>query len=72
MATITGLVDLPLLLIFLLVIGYLGGAGYCAGDLYSVGHALCTAYSGALRKAVESTFRASAQKGAMLVESLTA
>jgi len=71
-ATITGLVDLPFIVIFLLVIGYLGGplvvvAAICIPLV--VLYALLI--QGPLRKAVESTFRASAQKGAMLVESLT-
>lgn len=71
-ATISGLVDLPFIVIFLLVIGYLSGplvvvAAICIPlvILYAL------IIQGPLRKSVESTFRASAQKAAMLVESLT-
>ena len=71
-ATITGLVDLPFIVIFLLVIGYLSGPLVVVP---AVCIPLVILYAliiqGPLRKAVESTFRASAQKGAMLVESLT-
>lgn len=71
-ATITGLVDLPFIAVFLLVIGYLGGPLVIVP---AISIPLVMLYArliqGALRKAVESTFRASAQKGAMLVESLT-
>ena len=71
-ATVTGLVDLPFIVIFLIAIGYLSGplvvvAAICIPLV--IVYALLI--QGPLRKAVESTFRASAQKGAMLVESLT-
>lgn len=63
-ATVTGLVDLPFIVIFLIAIGYLSGplvvvAAICIPLV--IVYALLI--QGPLRKAVESTFRASAQKG---------
>ena len=71
-ATISGLVDLPFIVIFLLVIGYLGGPLVVVAALcipLVILYALII--QGALRKSVEATFRASAQKAALLIESLT-
>ncbi|WP_428608282.1 type I secretion system permease/ATPase [Sedimenticola sp.] len=71
-ATITTLVDLPFIIFFLFVIWFIGGPVVLVpliiipvvviyGWLIQV----------PLRKAVESSFRASAQKGATLIETLT-
>jgi ATP-binding cassette subfamily C protein LapB len=72
-ATITTLVDLPFVLLFLLVIWFIGGPLV----VVSVAAMLLIIVYGVmvqspLRRAVESSFRASAQKGATLIESLTA
>lgn len=63
-ATVTGLVDLPFIVIFLIAIGYLSGplvvvAAICIPLV--IVYALLI--QGPLRKAVESTFRASACEG---------
>ncbi|MDH5435881.1 MAG: ABC transporter transmembrane domain-containing protein, partial [Gammaproteobacteria bacterium] len=71
-ATITGLIDLPFILLFLTVISLIGGPlvfvpllGIPVVLLYGF------AIQPALRHAVDHTFRASAQKNATLIESLT-
>ncbi len=71
-ATITTLVDLPFVVIFLLVITFIGGPLVAVAAaaiplvlLYGIIIQL------PLRRAVEASFRAAAQKGATLIESLT-
>lgn len=72
-ATIITLVDLPFVLLFLFVIFFIGGpvvyvaiAAMLLVLLYGI------IVQSPLRKAVEANFRASGQKGAALIESLTA
>ncbi|MCG8427848.1 MAG: type I secretion system permease/ATPase [Chromatiales bacterium] len=72
-ATIVTLVDLPFIALFLLVIWLIGGAiaivpAVCIPLVIIYGLAI----QSPLRKSVEATYRASAQKGATLIESLTA
>lgn len=71
-ATITTVVDLPFVVLYLAVIYFIGGpvvliamAAIALILLYGV------IIQGPLRKSVEETFRASAQKGATLIETLT-
>jgi len=72
-ATISTLVDLPFVILFLIVIAWVGGplvfvplAGIPIIILYSV------FIQNSLQEAVDHTFRGSSQKNAMLIESLTA
>ncbi len=71
-ATITTLIDLPFLFLFLLVIAFIGGPLVIVP---AVGIVLIGLYGliimMPLRKAIENTYRASAQKNATLIESLT-
>jgi ATP-binding cassette subfamily C protein LapB len=72
-ATIVTLVDLPFVLLFLLVIWLIGGQialvpAVCIPLVVLYGLLI----QSPLRKSVEATYRASAQKGATLIESLTA
>lgn len=71
-ATITTLVDLPFIIIFLLVINWIGGPLVI---IPAVAIPLIAFYAllaqKPLRQATENTFRASAQKNATLIESLT-
>lgn len=71
-ATITTLVDLPFILFFLLVIWLIGGPMVFV-PLVIIPIVLIYGWiiQAPLRKAVESSFRASAQKGATLIETLT-
>ncbi len=71
-ATVTTLVDLPFVGLYLTVIYFIGGPVVFVAAvsiflilLYGV------VIQGPLRKSVEATFRASAQKGATLIETLT-
>ena len=71
-ASIATLVDLPFIALFLLVIWLIGGPVVWVG----VGVILLVAAYGVavqrpLRESVEKTYKASAQKGAMLIESLS-
>lgn len=70
-ATVATLVDLPFALLFLLVIGYIGGVVVLVPLLVI---ALLLIYSfflvAPLRESIESTYEASANKHALLVESL--
>ncbi len=71
-ATITTLVDLPFILIFLVVINWIGGPLVIVPAVtipLIVLYALLAQRP--LRRATENTFRASAQKNATLIESLT-
>lgn len=70
-ATISTLVDLPFVALFLLVIAFIGGS-LVAVPLVGIPLVLLFGFlvQGPLRRAVENTFRASAQKNATLVESL--
>lgn len=71
-SAITAFVDLPFVVIFLLVIAYVGGWLVWApivGLLLIVGYALYIQKP--LREAVEQTYQASAQKNATLVEALS-
>jgi len=72
-ATISTLVDLPFVILFLIVIAWIGGplvfvplAGIPIIILYSM------FIQNSLKEAVDHTFRGSSQKNAMLIESLTA
>jgi len=72
-ASISTLVDLPFVILFLIVIAWLGGplvfvplAGIPIIVLYSI------FIQNSLQEAVDHTFRGGAQKNAMLIESLTA
>lgn len=71
-ATVTTLIDLPFVLLFLLVIAFIGGP---LAVITAVGIVLIAVYGffvlAPLRKAIENTYRASAQKNATLIESLT-
>ncbi len=71
-ATVTTLVDLPFVILYLAVIYFIGGPIVTVA-LCSI--ALILLYGliiqSPLRKSVEATFRASAQKGATLIEALT-
>jgi ATP-binding cassette subfamily C protein LapB len=71
-ATVTTLIDLPFLFLFLLVIGFIGGP---LAIIPVAGIVLIAIYGfliiAPLRKAIENTYRASAQKNATLIESLT-
>jgi len=71
-ATITTLVDLPFVGLYLLVIYFIGGP---IVTIAMVAILLILLYGviiqSPLRKSVEATFRASAQKGATLIETLT-
>jgi len=71
-ATITTLVDLPFVALYLAVIYFIGGPIVMVA---SVSIVLILLYGliiqAPLRKSVEATFRASAQKGATLIETLT-
>ncbi|MEO5574372.1 MAG: type I secretion system permease/ATPase [Gammaproteobacteria bacterium] len=71
-ATITAIIDLPFLILFLLVIALIGGP---LAIIPVVGIALVAIYGffiiAPLRKSIENTYRASAQKNATLIESLT-
>ncbi len=71
-ATITTLVDLPFIVFFLLVIWFIGGPMVLV-PLVIIPIVLIYGWviQTPLRKAVESSFRASAQKGATLIETLT-
>jgi ATP-binding cassette subfamily C protein LapB len=71
-ATITTLVDLPFIVFFLLVIWFIGGPIVLV-PLILIPLVLIYGWliQAPLRKAVESAFRASAQKGATLIETLT-
>jgi ATP-binding cassette subfamily C protein LapB len=71
-ATITTLVDLPFIVFFLLVIWFIGGPMVFV-PLVIIPIVLIYGWiiQAPLRKAVESSFRASAQKGATLIETLT-
>ncbi|HEB97563.1 MAG TPA: type I secretion system permease/ATPase [Sedimenticola thiotaurini] len=71
-ATVTTLVDLPFVLLFLLVIALIGGPlVWVAGVAIPLILLYGLTVQGPLRRAVEASFRASAQKGATLIESLT-
>jgi len=72
-ATVSTLVDLPFVILFLIVIAWIGGplvfvplAGIPIIVLYSI------FIQNSLQEAVDHTFRGSSQKNAMLIESLTA
>ncbi|MEO5703217.1 MAG: type I secretion system permease/ATPase [Gammaproteobacteria bacterium] len=71
-ATVTTFVDLPFLILFLLVIAFIGGP---LAIIPVVGIAIMAIFGylivSPLRKAIENTYRASAQKNATLIESLT-
>lgn len=71
-STVTAFIDLPFVVLFLIVIGYVGGPLVFA-PLFAipviVGYGLYVQRP--LRRAVEQTFQASAQKNATLVETLT-
>lgn len=71
-ATITTLVDLPFIAFFLFVIWFIGGP-IVVVPLALIPLVLIYGWliQPSLRKAVESSFRASAQKGATLIETLT-
>ncbi len=72
-ASIATLVDLPFVLLFLLVIWLIGGPVVYVGIaviVLSLSYGLLIQKP--LRESVESTYRASAQKGATLIESLSA
>jgi len=71
-ASIATLVDLPFVVLFLLVIWVIGGPVVYVGlaiIALSLGYGLLIQKP--LRESVESTYRASAQKGATLIESLS-
>ncbi|MBT2971535.1 MAG: type I secretion system permease/ATPase [gamma proteobacterium symbiont of Ctena orbiculata] len=72
-ATVVTLVDLPFVLLFLLVIWFIGGPLVYV-PLVTIPIVLIygVAVQSPLRRSVEATYRASAQKGATLIESLTA
>ena len=72
-ASITGLVDLPFVLLFLAVIAFVGGPLVFV-PLVAIPVLLLYALfiRGPLQKSVEASYRASAQKNATLIESLTA
>jgi ATP-binding cassette subfamily C protein LapB len=72
-ASVVTLVDLPFVLLFLLVIWFIGGPLVyvplvCIPIVIIYGIVI----QSPLRRSVEATYRASAQKGATLIESLTA
>ncbi|MET0063249.1 MAG: type I secretion system permease/ATPase [Candidatus Thiodiazotropha endolucinida] len=72
-ATVVTLVDLPFVLLFILVIWFIGGPlvyvpVVCIPIVILYGILI----QSPLRRSVEATYRASAQKGATLIESLTA
>ncbi len=72
-ATITGLVDLPFVLLFLAVIAFVGGPlVYVPLAAIPVLLAYALFIRGPLQKSVEASYRAGAQKSAMLIESLSA
>ncbi len=71
-STLTTLIDLPFVLLFILIIGLIGGPIALipiTAIIITVTYGLLI--QGPLRKAVEHTFRANSQKQATLVESLT-
>ncbi|MCW8943125.1 MAG: type I secretion system permease/ATPase [Sedimenticola sp.] len=71
-ATITTLVDLPFILFFILVIWFIGGPmAFVPIVIIPIVLIYGWIIQAPLRKAVESSFRASAQKGATLIETLT-
>lgn len=72
-ATITGIVDLPFVLLFLAVIAFVGGSLVFI-PLLAIPVLLLYALfiRGPLQKSVEASYRAGAQKNATLIESLTA
>jgi len=71
-ATITTLVDLPFIVLYLVVINWIGGPiVYVALICMSIILIYGLIIQAPLKKAVEATFRESGQKGALLIESLT-
>lgn len=72
-ATITGLVDLPFVVLFLAVIAFVGGSLVFV-PLLAIPILLTYALfiRGPLQKSVEASYRAGAQKSATLIESLSA
>ena len=71
-ASIATLVDLPFVLLFLLVIWVIGGPVVYVGlAVIALSLAFGLIIQKPLRESVESTYRASAQKGATLIESLS-
>jgi ATP-binding cassette subfamily C protein LapB len=72
-ATVVTLVDLPFVLLFLLVIWFIGGPlVYVPLVCIPIVMIYGIVIQSPLRRSVEATYRASAQKGATLIESLTA
>ncbi|MES9845545.1 MAG: type I secretion system permease/ATPase [Candidatus Sedimenticola sp. PURPLELP] len=72
-ATITTLVDLPFVFLFLMVIWFIGGpVVWVAVSVILLILLYGIIIQAPLRRSVESSFRASAQKGATLIESLSA
>lgn len=72
-ATVVTLVDLPFVLLFLLVIWFIGGPlVYVPLVCIPIVIVYGVLIQSPLRRSVEATYRASAQKGATLIESLTA
>ncbi|MES9971427.1 MAG: type I secretion system permease/ATPase [Candidatus Thiodiazotropha sp.] len=72
-ATVVTLVDLPFVLLFLLVIWFIGGPlVYVPMVCIPIVIVYGILIQSPLRRSVEATYRASAQKGATLIESLTA
>ncbi|MET0107106.1 MAG: type I secretion system permease/ATPase [Sedimenticola sp.] len=72
-ATITTLVDLPFVVLFLMVIWFIGGpVVFVAIAVIVLILLFGFIIQGPLRRSVEASFRASAQKGATLIECLTA
>ena len=72
-ATVVTLVDLPFVLLFLLVIWFIGGPlVYVPLVCIPIVIVYGILIQSPLRRSVEATYRASAQKGATLIESLTA
>ena len=71
-STVTAFVDLPFVVLFLVVIAYVGGAVVWV-PLVAIPLILVYAWliQAPLRRSVEQTFQASAQKNATLVEALT-
>jgi ATP-binding cassette subfamily C protein LapB len=72
-ATVVTLVDLPFVVLFLLVIWFIGGPLVYV-PLVAIPMVIVygIVIQSPLRRSVEATYRASAQKGATLIESLTA
>jgi ATP-binding cassette subfamily C protein LapB len=70
-ATMTAVIDLPFTIIFLMVIGYIGGSIVIVPIITMI---LILTYAfiikGPLRKAIESTHEASAKKNSILIETL--